>query len=92
MTVLDIVVLSVAFTAMGDSVFGKVQVVLSEGSETRTVTLDCRTPASRRIRPDALLVGEAIRQLRRMPEIRSGQARLRFSRGLRPIANQSNVA
>ncbi|MEL7301709.1 MAG: hypothetical protein AAFM92_15110 [Pseudomonadota bacterium] len=85
MTLLDIVVLSMAFTAMGDEVFGKVQVILAEDDGTRVMTLQCRAPASRRIQPDAILIGEAIRQVRRMPEVLSGEVRLKFSRSLRPI-------
>ncbi|MEM6277343.1 MAG: hypothetical protein AAF714_10365 [Pseudomonadota bacterium] len=86
MTVLDILVVTMGFSNDGREVLGDVRFSLRDlkGTE-RNLTIRCQCPVSKRIRPDALLIGDAIRQLRRMPEIRSGEARLRFAKGLKPL-------
>ena len=87
MTVFDIVVMSCAFSESGSEVMGDVQFSITDAtSKERSITMQCRCPVSKRIRPDALLIGDAIRQLRRMPEIRSGQTALKFAKGLKPLA------
>ncbi|MEM1375579.1 MAG: hypothetical protein AAGF78_14490 [Pseudomonadota bacterium] len=86
MTVLDILVVTMGFSDSGRNVLGDVRFSLRDGSGTaRSLTMRCQCPVSKRIRPDALLIGDAIRQLRRMPEIRSGETRLSFAKGLKPL-------
>jgi len=86
MTVLDILIVSLGFGSDGREVVGDVQFMIDHpGGGTRTLTMRCQCQTSRRVRPDALLIGNAIHQLRRMPEIRSGQARLHFAKGLKPL-------
>ena len=86
MHVLDIIILSQQISADGKSVIGKVQFAIDCVERgTRLLSVDCATALSARIRPDALLIGDAIRQLRRMPEIRSGSDRLSFAKGLKPL-------
>ena len=86
MKVLDILIVSMGYSANGRDVIGDVKFMIEEPlGGTRSLTVQCRCPVSMRIRPDALLIGEAVRQLRRMPEIRSGQAPLQFARGLKPL-------
>jgi len=86
MHVLDIIIQSQRISDDGRSIVGQVQfAIASEGQGARRLSVDCHTALSARIRPDALLVGDAIRQLRRMPEIRSGAERLSFAKGLKPL-------
>ncbi|MEM1375536.1 MAG: hypothetical protein AAGF78_14270 [Pseudomonadota bacterium] len=86
MTVLDILVVTMGFSDDGREVLGDVRFSLRDTADAvRSLTMRCQCPVSKRIRPDALLIGDAIRQLRRMPEIRSGQTRLRFAKGLKPL-------
>ncbi|MEM9854617.1 MAG: hypothetical protein AAF841_09215 [Pseudomonadota bacterium] len=86
MTVLDILILSMGFSEDGKQVLGDVKFMIDNpGNVPRGLTLKCKCEASQRIRPDALLIGDAIRQLRRMPEIRSGEQRLKFAKGLKPL-------
>lgn len=86
MTVLDILIVSLGFSADSKDVIGDVRFEISETSgETRMMTMACRCPASQRIQPDALLIGDAIRQLRRLQKIRSGEQSLRFAPGLKPV-------
>lgn len=93
MTVIDILVLKLGFACDSKAVFGKVQITLSDAaSGCRTMNLDCTCQSSARVRPDALLIGDAIRQLRRMPEIRSGADRLKFADGLKPLQSEIRVA
>ncbi|MEO1704862.1 MAG: hypothetical protein AAFR50_05920 [Pseudomonadota bacterium] len=92
MTIIDIVVISLAFSAQGDDVIGDVRFTIEQDAGTRTLTIPSRASTSRRIRPDALLIGEAIRELRRLPEVRSGEVRLRFAKGLTPFQDQTRVA
>lgn len=86
MKVFDILIVSMGFSPDGKDVVGDVRFMVEEpAGGTRSMTVQCRCPSSQRIRADALLIGEAVRQLRRMPEVRSGQAPLSFSRGLKPL-------
>lgn len=86
MHVLDIVVTSLQFSPDNKRVMGKVVFTVTDEVEgSKTMDMVCDTESSSRIRPDALLVGDAIRQLRRMPEFRSGSARLTFAKGLKPL-------
>ncbi|MEM9349618.1 MAG: hypothetical protein AAGA47_05110 [Pseudomonadota bacterium] len=86
MIVLDILIVSLGYNSDGTNVLGDVRFEISEkAGETRSLTVSCRCPLSNRIPADALLVGDAIRQLRRMPEIRSGERRLEFAPGLKPL-------
>lgn len=52
----------------------------------RTLKIDCDVAFSNKIRPDAIIVGEAVRQLRRLPELRMGEERLTFEPGMKPLA------
>ncbi|MEM1301944.1 MAG: hypothetical protein AAGH17_05115 [Pseudomonadota bacterium] len=90
MHILDIIILAQRISDDGRSVIGKVQfaietAVKGNGHSTQLLCVDCQTAISARIRPDALLIGDAIRQLRRMPEVRSGAERLSFAKGLNPL-------
>jgi len=92
MHVLDIVVTSLQFSPDGTKVIGGVQfTVTDDATGSKTINVGCETPVSARIQPDALLIGDAIRQLRRTPEIRSGSAYLTFAKGLKPL-NKSEAA
>lgn len=93
MTVIDILILSLGFARDRKKVLGNVQITVSDADTGyRTMNLDCTCQSSSRVRPDALLIGDAIRQLRRMPEIRSGADRLKFAEGLSPLQSESRVA
>ncbi|MEM1237426.1 MAG: hypothetical protein AAGI10_10680 [Pseudomonadota bacterium] len=93
MTVLDILILNLGFSKDTSEVVGNVQISLgSRTTEYRTLKLKCRCPNSARIRPDALLIGDAVRQLRHLPEIRSGAEYLRFADGLKPLNQTAQVA
>ncbi|MEO0485507.1 MAG: hypothetical protein AAF092_06310 [Pseudomonadota bacterium] len=86
MTVLDILIVSLGFSNDGTEVRGDVMFKLTDAEgEDKSLTMTCTCRASKRIRPDALLIGDAIRQLRRLPEVRSGEVRLKFAKGLKPI-------
>lgn len=86
MTVFEIVVLNLGFSKDGDCANGDVRIdVADDDGDMRSLTFSCACPKSDRVRHDALLIGEAIRQLRRMPEIRSGQVRLKFAKSLKPL-------
>ena len=52
----------------------------------RRLTISCDTLYSNKIRNDAVLIGDAIRQIRKLPEIQSGAQRITFAKGLRPLA------
>ncbi|MCH2076755.1 MAG: hypothetical protein MK180_07690 [Rhodobacteraceae bacterium] len=86
MKVFDILIVSMGFSPDGKDVVGDVRFMVEDPTGgTRSMTIQCRCTASQRIRPDALLIGEGVRQLRRIPEVRSGQAPLSFARGLKPL-------
>ncbi|MEM6727271.1 MAG: hypothetical protein AAF618_02110 [Pseudomonadota bacterium] len=89
MTIIDILILNMGYGDNGQRVLGQVKFLLERGTgKPESLTMSCSVPISARIRPDALLIGDAVRQLRRTPEIRSGAARLKFARGLRPLPAQ----
>lgn len=93
MTVLDIIILDLGYSADGKDIHGTVQIAVTGGrSGYRTLCLTCRCPASARIRHDALLVGDALRQLRRLPELRNGDGALHFAEGLTPLQPAARVA
>ncbi|MGR3490580.1 MAG: hypothetical protein ACU0DW_00870 [Shimia sp.] len=93
MKVLDIVVASLQVDAESASVFGSVRFEVEEpGNRIRQFNLSCAAPFSRHVQPEVLLIGDGIRQLRRMPEVRSGDMTLSFSKGLMPADGQSKVA
>ena len=85
MIVLDNVIVSMGFSPDDSEVSGQVKVSLKDAGRLRSLTLECRCATSQRVRPDALLIGEAIQQLRRSPRVRSGEVRLEFAKGLKPI-------
>jgi len=90
----DILIDSMAFSDDGATVIGDVSVHLTEDPHStvpkaRIERLACTVVHSRRIQPEAALIGQAIRQLRRLPEIRLGFARLSFAKGLKPLATVS---
>ncbi len=88
MTVLDILIKSLGLTPDGKAVVGEVQFLVKDCSgNTSRFTVSCRCQTSRRIPPDALLIGDAIRQLRRAPEVRCGDVRLEFAKSLKPLAS-----
>ena len=85
MHIVDIVILSQRFTEDARYVEGRVQFMIATGSiGARRLTLSCMAPLNAGTHPETLLVADAIRQVRRMPEIRSGQHTLTFARGLKP--------
>lgn len=92
MHILDIIVISQQTSPNGREVTGQVQFTLTaetepnkERSKPYHLTLDCVCRTSARVRSDALLIGAAIRQLRRRPEVQSGQNRISFAKGLSPL-------
>ncbi|WP_147127180.1 hypothetical protein [Shimia ponticola] len=88
MHILDIIIQSQRISEDGTSVVGKVTFsIRTRAGKSRQICMDCHTRLSKRIRPDALLISDAIRQLRRMPEIRSGTERLSFAKGMNPLRN-----
>lgn len=86
MQIQDIQITSIRRSVDGKRVLGDVAFRISENDHAREMVVHCETPFSSQIREDALLVGDAIRQLRRLPEMQSGEQRLRFAPGLRPLA------
>ncbi|MEM8592973.1 MAG: hypothetical protein AAGF13_10645 [Pseudomonadota bacterium] len=93
MKIVDIVVKSLGYSGDGSEVVGDVQfAVANREGGTRTATIACRCKVSQRVRHDALLIGEAIHLLRRRPEIRSGEDRLEFARGLKPLSAGAKAA
>ena len=96
MHVLDITIVSMRFSDDASMILGDVQLELGQSrtatTGTQTITLRCQSTPSRRVRPDSLLVGDALRQLRRMPVVRSGEARLTFAKGLKPLGAERRVA
>lgn len=79
---------SLNLTPDGKSVRGSVEFRIAGkgGRPAKYLTVTCDTLYSHKIRPDALLIGDAIRQLRRTPEVRAGLARLSFAKGLKPLS------
>lgn len=75
----------------GTRVLGDVIFQINTNDDDRTLRVSCDTPFSKSIRPDAILIGDAIRQLRRQPDIRSGDNRLTFEPGLRPLSSNPHA-
>ncbi|MGR3466261.1 MAG: hypothetical protein ACU0CI_00155 [Shimia sp.] len=89
MKVLDILVSTLQVEAESATVFGEVRFEVEEpGSRVRNLKLSCAAPLSRHIRPEVLLISDGIRQLRRLPEVRSGEMALSFAKGLVPLDGQ----
>lgn len=66
---------------------GELSAVVSLSDNTRDVRLHCAVPAQEGEKKTAgrlALIREALRQLRRMPEIRAGQEELSFAPGVYP--------
>ncbi|MEO0356908.1 MAG: hypothetical protein AAF386_01195 [Pseudomonadota bacterium] len=88
MHILDISIMSMRRSLDGKRVLG--DVIFRIGGQAnrpdRDLRVSCDTVFSSRIRPDAILVGDAIRQVRRLPHIRCGENRLTFASGLRPLS------
>ncbi|MGB1235709.1 MAG: hypothetical protein ACPG5U_08250 [Planktomarina sp.] len=91
MHILDISITSMRRSMDGKRVLGDVMFQINTNDDDRTLRVSCDTPFSKRIRPDAILIGDAIRQLRRLPDIRSGDDRLSFEPGLRPLSRNSRT-
>ena len=88
MHIIDISISTIRSSTNGKNILGDVTFTIERtaAAPARSVTVCCDTPISKHIRSDAVILGDAIRQLRRMPEIRSGENRLSFAPGLRPLA------
>ena len=90
MRVDDILIHSLGFVDNGARVVGDVAVHVtleSGGAEKAHVErLTCSVAASSRIQPEAALIGDAIRQMRRNPAVRLGFERLHFAKGLKPLS------
>ncbi|TCL00020.1 hypothetical protein BXY66_3728 [Shimia isoporae] len=70
---------------------GELSAVVSLSSELRDVRLLCQVPAAAERREGEgrlALIREALRQISRMPEIRTGREELSFAPGLMPEAAQ----
>lgn len=77
----------------GKRLWGEVDfdIAASDAAPGRLIKISCDIAYSNKIRPDAILVGDAVRQLRRLPELRSGETRLTFEPGIKPLAANNNV-
>lgn len=85
MHILKIVILSLAERDLCGLVTGQVAFTVAyPAGRTEVLTIDVETAYSRRIHPEAILAGAAIRSLRRLPDIRNGKARLSFEHGVSP--------
>lgn len=93
MHILDISITSMRRSLDGKRVLGDVlfRIGAHEHRPERDLRVSCDTLFSNRIRPDAILVGDAIRQIRRLPQVRNGENRLTFASGLRPLAKQNGT-
>ena len=85
----DISITSFRKSVDGKRISGDVTFLYSSRTDAgkRRMTIGCDTLFSAKIRNDAVLIGDAIRQIRKLPEIQSGAQRVTFSRGLRPLAS-----
>ncbi|MBO9473965.1 hypothetical protein J7413_10490 [Shimia sp. R10_1] len=68
---------------------GELSAVVSLSSEARDVRVHCAIPAAETTEPQKgpgriALIREALRQLRRMPEMRTGHEELSFAPGVLP--------
>lgn len=68
---------------------GELTAVVSLSSESRDVRVHCAVPAEDNTEPQKgagrlALIREALRQLRRMPEMRTGREELSFAPGVLP--------
>ncbi|MGV6839973.1 MAG: hypothetical protein ACWA40_07235 [Planktomarina sp.] len=88
MHILDISITSMRRSMDGKRVLGDVTFVVdaTKKKSKHQVHITCDTPYSERIRADAVLIGDAIQQVRRLPDIRDGTDRLTFASGLRPLS------
>lgn len=88
MRINDISITDLHRTADGQRLLGDVtfSTTANEGGNPSKVVISCDVAYNHKVRADAILIGEAIRQLRRLPDIRSGVDRLFFDPGLRPLA------
>ena len=91
MHISDISITSMRRSMDGKRVLGDVTFQVRRNDQDRSLMVSCDTPFSKKIRPDAVLIGDAIRQLRRLPEIRSGDDRLSFEGGLRPLSRKAGT-
>ncbi|WP_270724974.1 hypothetical protein [Shimia sp. Alg240-R146] len=67
---------------------GELSAVVSLSSEERDVQLHCNVPAAEQRREGEgrlALIREALRQISRMPEMRTGREKLSFAPGLMPL-------
>lgn len=87
MQVEDIKVLSCRTSLDGQNISGQVAFAVSgRNGLPHDMIVSCTTPTLRKIPTDALLIGDAIRQLRRLPQVKSGLTRLCFAPDLRPLS------
>lgn len=88
MHITNISITSIRRSLNGKRLLGDVnfEIGATEITRARNMKVSCDTLFSNKIRSDAVLLGDAIRQLRRLPQIRSGQERLTFEPGLKPLA------
>lgn len=91
MHIKNITINSIARSLDGKRLKGEVTFEIGGQQATGSTFLkmDCDTPHSNKIRSDAILVGDAIRQLRQLPELRNGSERLSFEPGMRPLATKA---
>lgn len=85
MHVTQITVQSIRHSYDGKRVFGDVAFAIETETTDplgKELLVSCNLPFSQKIRADALLVGDAIRQLRKLPAIRSGREVISFDKGL----------
>ena len=90
MRVDDILIHSLGFVDDGARVVGDVavHVTLESGGQDKAHVerMTCSVVASDRIQPEAALIGDAIRQMRRSQAVRLGLERLHFAKGLKPLS------
>ncbi|GAA6180942.1 MULTISPECIES: hypothetical protein [unclassified Shimia] len=64
---------------------GELSAVVSLSGEARDVRVLCNVPAETKSNGRLALIRDAIRQLSRMPEIRTGRDQLSFAPGVYPV-------
>lgn len=93
MHIKDISITSIRRSMDGKRLLGDVtfEIAAAQLTQAQTLVVSCDAPYSKKIRADAVLVGDAIRQLRRLPELRSGQERLSFEPGMNPLSTHQKT-
>lgn len=89
MHIKDIAITSLRRSGDGKRVLGDVTFQIGADPEkpSQILTLACDTAFSKKIRADAILIGDAIRQLRQTPAMRDGSEHLTFEKGMRPLSS-----